>query len=95
MKTITRDEAKKLIHETGGRVFSAIFVKKDGTDRKMNCRLGVRKGVKGVGRKFNPADYDLIGVFDMQKDAHRMINIKTLRAIQINKQVYTIYEEVA
>lgn len=33
--------------------------------REMTCRLGVKKGVKGVGQSYNPDDYRLITVYDM------------------------------
>lgn len=88
--TINKTEAKKLIHGTNGKFFSAVFTKKDGTLREMRCRLGVRKYVTGVGRAFNPSDYDLIGVFDIEKDGHRMINIKTLEALRIKGQTYEV-----
>ena len=68
------------ILSTKGKIFTCKFIKKDGTIRVMNCRLGVRKGVKGVGRKFNPEDYGLIGVYDMHK-GFRMINTKTVLEI--------------
>ena len=88
--TITKEEAKKLIHDTNGQIFRAKFTKKDGSLREMVCRLGVRKYVTGVGRSFNPSDYELIGVFDMQNDGHRMINVKTLEALTIQGKEYKI-----
>jgi hypothetical protein len=88
--TINKTKAQELIHDTNGKIFRAKFTKKDGSLREMVCRLGVRKYVNGVGRNFNPSDYELIGVFDMQKDGHRMINIKTLQALTIQGKEYKI-----
>ena len=31
METITTDKAKQLINDSGGRIFSAVFIKKDNT----------------------------------------------------------------
>jgi len=73
-----------------GRIFSATFVKKDGTLRVMNCRRGVSKGVTGVGLAFNPSEKQLLGVFDMHKDQHRFINLQTLQQIQAGGQVYEV-----
>jgi hypothetical protein len=73
-----------------GRIFSATFVKKDGTIRVMNCRRGVSKGVTGVGLAFNPSEKQLLGVFDMHKDQHRFINLQTLQRIQAGGQVYEV-----
>ena len=41
-----------------GKIFSATFVKKDGTIRTINCRRNVQKGVTGAGLKFSPASKD-------------------------------------
>ena len=92
MKTINRDTAKQYIYATNGKIFSAVFVKKDGEKRKMVCRQGVYKYVKGVGLKFKPEERDLIGVFDMQKHAYRFINIKTLEQVKIKGVQYIIKE---
>jgi hypothetical protein len=90
MKQIDTDKALNLIKKTNGRVFTAIFTKKDGTSRKMNCRLGVQKDLTGQGLAYNPADYDLITVFDMKAKGYRMLNLQTLTALQINGQFYVV-----
>jgi hypothetical protein len=61
-----------------GKIFSVTFVKKDGSIRKMTARLGVKKGIKGVGLKFNPSDHNLMVVYDMHKRAYRMVNLSTI-----------------
>ena len=93
MKTIDRDTAKQYIYKTNGKIFSAVFVKKNGEKRKMVCRQGVYKYVKGVGLKFKPEERDLIGVFDMHKKAYRFINAKTLEQIKVKGIQYTIKKE--
>jgi hypothetical protein len=80
---ITRETAKKLIHDNGGKIFGAKFTKKNGDERTMQCRRGVSKHVKGEGLKYKPEDYNLINVFDMANDGHRMINIDTLNELTI------------
>jgi hypothetical protein len=67
-----------------GKIFSVEFVKKDGSLRKMNARLGVKKYVKGVGLSFNPTEKNLLPVFDLQKEAYRMINASTIQRIKLN-----------
>ena len=90
MTQITEKQAVAKIFATGGRIFSALFTKKDGTLRDMTCRLHVSKYVNGTGRSFDPADYDLIGVFDMQNDGHRMINVKTLETLTISGEKFAV-----
>ena len=87
---INKDTAKKYIYKTNGKFFSAVFIKKDGERRLMNCRLKVKKYVKGVGRKFKPEDRGLIGVFDLQKDQHRFINLNTLESLKIDGVDYEV-----
>lgn len=49
------------------RIFSVGFVKRsDQTYRKMLCRYGVKKGLKGGEKAFNDEDYDLSTVWDTQ-----------------------------
>ena len=45
------DELKAMIKSTKGRFFSCVTLKSDGSYRKWVARTGVKKGVKGVGRK--------------------------------------------
>ena len=96
MKTIDRDTAKQYIYKAKGKIFSAVFTKKDGEKRKMVCRQGVAKYVKGIGLKFKPVDSSkeryLMGVFDMLKKAYRFINTNTLEQIKVQGKTYKIRE---
>lgn len=87
---ITKRKAVNIINKTGGKIFTAQFVKKDGTVRDMNCRLGVTAHLKGGELAFNPSDYKLKVVFDVQKKQYRMINLDSLRALRFNGVRYRI-----
>ena len=63
--------------------FSVHFIKKNGDLRKMVARLGVSKGVTGKGLAFDPTAKGLLTVFDVQKQAFRMIRIATIQHLQI------------
>jgi hypothetical protein len=69
---------KDKILATNGKFFSVSFIKKDGSERKMTARLGVKKDIKGVGMKYDPLERNLIVVFDIHKKAYRMINLSTI-----------------
>ena len=97
MKTIDRDTAKQYIYKTNGKIFSVVFTKKNGEKRKMVCKQGVGKYVKGVGHKFKPEDVGLIQTFDMvyarTKDperAYRFINEETLEYFKFKGIEYNI-----
>ena len=70
------DEMVKMIKSTKGKWFSCTFIKKDGSKRVMNGRIGCHKGIKGVGRKFQKEN--LVTVFDAQAKSYRMINVDTM-----------------
>ena len=67
-------------------IFSCTFIKKDGSARKMLCRLNVKKGVNGVGMAYDPIEKGLIPVWDLQANAFRMINLKTVTELRIKKE---------
>jgi ABC-type transporter MlaC component len=92
MVKIDKNKAIELMSQTNGKTFSAIFTKKDGSERHMNCRTGVSKGVKGVGLSYDAASKGLFKVYDMQSKGFRMININTIKALQINKEFYVVVE---
>ena len=90
IEIISRDTAKQYIYETNGQIFSAVFRKKNGEKRLMNCRTKVHKYVKGIGLKFKPQERGLVTVFDLQKGAYRFINLETLEELKIGGVEYIV-----
>jgi hypothetical protein len=77
-----------------GLVFGVTFVKRtNGEERDMNCRGGVKKGVTGVGMDYDPADHNLITVYDMQKGAFRHINCDTITRVTMNGVTFTVVQD--
>jgi len=71
-------------------MFNIQFEKRDGTLRNMTARIGVWKDINGnesdsraveAAMSYNPSDYHLKTVFDMQKNQYR--NIATDRVTEI------------
>ena len=71
------DELVNMIKSTKGRFFSCVTLKSDGSYRKWVARTGVKKGVKGVGRK-NTKEI-LVTVFDMQINQFRTLDANKLQ----------------
>lgn len=71
-----------------GSIFSVDFTKKNGEFRTMRARLGVKKHLQGGELPFDPVDKGLLPVFDMEKQAYRMINLKTVTEIRAKGNVY-------
>jgi len=90
MIEVKLQEIQDVITNTNGKIFSARFIKKDGQERDILCRLGVKSYIKGTGKpsfalnKDNP--YQL--VFDLQKKQYRVINMDTLIQVKFNKKTY-------
>jgi len=67
---------QSIISENGGKFFTVKFHKGDGKIRKMNCRTGVHKFLKGGDLSYRPKDKPhLLVVFDMQSNGYRTINL--------------------
>ena len=79
-----------IISKSEGKIFSAIFLKKDGTIRHMKARLNVKKGITGKGMSYNPIIRGLLPVYDLDKIAFRIINMKTLVSFKVNGVNYNV-----
>lgn len=89
-ESINMLQAYKRIKESEGKICYAVFYKKGGEIRRMAFRTGVTKGVTGAGQAYEPEKYNLLTVFDMKKDAFRMINLEGLITLKINGTVFTV-----
>ena len=79
-------ELASIVAESNGRFVSVTFIKKDGTERSMLCRLGVTKHLKGGESKLNADQY--LTVFDVQKEAYRAINKETILSVKLAGTTY-------
>jgi hypothetical protein len=87
---ISKADAKTLIKATKGKFFTVTFVKKDGTTRVMNARLGVKAYLKGGELPYDPEPKGLIPVYDMGKQKYRMVNINTITNIKIGNKEFKV-----
>jgi len=90
METIYRCNLDREIAATKGKIFALGFVKANGDYRRMVCRTGVKKGVKGTGKPDDLSKLPYRRVYDMQKHAFRRINLATtlwIRTHGVTKQV--------
>lgn len=82
--TSKKEYYRNLIRESKGKIFSIEFIKKDGTLRKMNARISVKKGVNGKGLKYDPFEKGYLIAYDMA-NGFRTINLETITKISLNK----------
>ena len=90
MKKIKRRDILNLLKENKDQFFSVVFLKKNGELRPMNCRLGVKKHLKGGKLSYNPKERNNLIVFDMQKEGYRTINLDTLITINMKGVEYHV-----
>ena len=86
---MSKKEAYNRMLDSNGVIFGAKFIKKDGTERIMSCRLGVHKYVTGTGMRYKPLLKGLIGVFDMNS-SYRMVSLRTLQEVSFNGTRYKV-----
>lgn len=72
-----------------GKIFSVLFTKRTtGEDRLMVARLGVQVGLTGSGHKFNPTAKGLVSVYDMQKQAYRLVSTEGIREVKAHGRTF-------
>ena len=81
-------ELKAMIKSTKGKWFGCTFIKKDGSMRVMNGRIGCHKGVKGTSNR-KPKE-NLVTVFDAQAKEYRMVNVDTMLTFNCGKFTWEI-----
>lgn len=85
---MTTDMIREMIKELNGRIFHVNFIKKDGSERKMLCRTGVTKHLKGGELSYDPIEKGLLSVFDMEKGEYRMVNLNTIITIKADGKIW-------
>lgn len=76
--TINTNKAIEIIRSK--KIFSAWFVKKDGTIRYAHGRTGVRKHLKPNAQKrtYKPNERGYVTYYDFNTKEYRLINLQTL-----------------
>jgi len=91
-KYISPEDVVSTLDGSNGRFMSVKFVKRtDNSMRSMNCRRGVKKGIKGGGASTKDRRRrGLYTVYDMVAKGWRSINISGVHEIRMNKTIYTV-----
>ena len=70
-----------VIKNSNGKFLSVTFIKKDGTERTLTGRLGVKKHLRGGVSTLNPETY--ITLYDMTAKGYRAVNRATIQSVTI------------
>ncbi len=82
-----RNLLRAIAEAQDGKVFTVTFVKKDGTVRTLNGRLGVTKHLKG-GENTVAHKQEYLTVYDMQKGDYRNVNLDTVMSLRCGDVEY-------
>lgn len=66
----------------GNKIFTVVFTKKDGTERKMRAMLGVKVHLKGGELTYDATEKNYLIVWDLDKKSYRTVNFNTLKSIK-------------
>jgi len=89
VQKIQPQDVEKVLDKAGSQFFTVEFVKRtDNTLRTMNCRRGVKKGIKGTGSKKQKSG--LYTVYDMVEKGWRTINVSGVRVIRMKGIEYRV-----
>lgn len=71
-----------LIDQSNGKMLTVSFIKKDGSTRVLNGRLGVTKYIKDS--TLNKKSNNYITVYDVQNKGYRSVSRDTIVAVRCN-----------
>ena len=83
MKTLDQ-----IIESSDGKFVAVSFIKKDGSLRLLNGRLGVIKHLKGGECTLDRSKYVII--YDVQNKGYRSINRQTIQSVTIDGIIHTL-----
>lgn len=86
--------AKTFILATKGKFFKVIFLARGTKEiRHMNARLGVKSKLKGGKASYNPADHNLMWVYDQKKKDYRSIPLEGVELVTCGPMTLNLVTE--
>lgn len=71
----------KIIAQTNSKLFSVVFTKADGSERKMLAKVGVKRYLsKNPNKRKVKPNENVVKVFDMEIKAYRSIKVDSIKS---------------
>lgn len=88
---MNNQDIEQIIDSVGknGQAFSVKFKKKNGEIREINCRLKVKKHLRGGQLPYDPKEVGTKIVFDLQKKDYRSFSLDSILEIRGGGAVFT------
>ena len=87
---INRTKIESFMRSLRGRAAGVTFIKKDGTVRTMNARLGVVKYLKGGRKTVGKFGDPYLTVWSFNDQAYRTVNLLSVYKVNANGETYYI-----
>ena len=73
-----------------GQIFSVEFIKRStGELRKMTCRMGVKKYLRGGSKPYSAKAKSLLTVYSLDSEGYRSIPVENVQRITVSGQTFT------
>lgn len=97
MQTISTKEARQKLasaKKTKGQFFGVYFSPRNSNGEKVvNGKAGVRKGIKGVGKRYNDKLHGLVTVWARNRERYTSIPLEGIKKITLDGEVYDVKPE--
>lgn len=90
IKVLSRVRLEGKLKDNNGKFFACEFLRKDGSLRKMSCRTGVKKHLKGGKNNSQKDSNGLIVVWDREVEQYRTLNLETVISINMRGEKYRV-----
>lgn len=89
---MNRLQLSGFLQKLNGRFVGVDFLKKDGSARALNGRLGVHSRSKGGENKTATDERPYVTIFDVQANGYRTLNLATVSTLRANHTVYSLVD---
>ena len=90
IKTLARVKVETFLRtQNKGQYFGISFVKKDGSFRVLNARLGIKSGRNGR-KTVGTADQPYLVVYSTNDQGYRAVNLNTVTAITLGGDLFYV-----
>ena len=79
-KSISKTKAVTIMNESKGRFVTVTYIKKDKTERTINC----------IVRKYSMTKAGYIRVYSVQDKGYRSVDPRTINKLVANKEVFKV-----
>lgn len=89
-QSLHRVNLHDLLLKQDGKFVGVEFTKQDGSQRKLNGRLGVRKHLSGGQNNVEAQDRPYVVVYDVQCGGYRAVNLATVSKVRAGNAAFNV-----